>query len=116
MAAQERGGFQDDGGSDQTAGRDEPCTDASDNAIGEAETWRARSRAVEDQQLLLDEHGFGHHGTESTGPRQSGHGDDQVNEHDTEIAHPGNRINTSQTTALQANLAIRHASSLEWFF
>ena len=28
--------------------------------------------------------------------------------HTTEIAHPGNGINTSQTTTLQANLAIRH--------
>ena len=33
---------------------------------------------------------------------------DLVNEHDTEIAHPDNGINTSETTTLQANLAIRH--------
>ena len=31
-----------------------------------------------------------------------------MNEYDSEVAHPGNGINTSKTTALRANLAIRH--------
>jgi hypothetical protein len=31
-----------------------------------------------------------------------------MNEYDSEVTHPGNRINTSKTTALRANLAIRH--------
>jgi hypothetical protein len=44
-----------------------------------------------------DQHGFGDNGTESTGPGQD---DDQMNEYDSEVAHPGNRINTSKTTAL----------------
>ena len=56
---------------------------------------------------MPDKRGF-RHGTESIGARQPGHGEDQMNEHDTEIAHPGNRINTSRTTPLQANVAIRH--------
>jgi hypothetical protein len=48
-----------------------------------------------------DQHGFGDNGTESARPRQSGQGDDQMNEYDREVAHPGNGINTSQTTALK---------------
>jgi hypothetical protein len=58
--------------------------------------------------LMPDQHGFGDNGTESTRPRQSGQGDDQINEYDSEVAHPGNGINTSKTTALRPNLAIRH--------
>ena len=49
---------------------------------------------------MSDQHGLGDNGTESTRPRQSGQGDDQMNE-SSEVAHPGNGINTSQTTALR---------------
>ena len=57
---------------------------------------------------MPDQHGFGYNGAESTRPCQSGQGDDQMNEYDNEVAHPGNGINTSKTTALRPNLAIRH--------
>ena len=50
---------------------------------------------------MPDQHGLGDNGTESTRPRQSGQGDDQMNEYDSEVAHPGNGINTSQTTILR---------------
>jgi len=50
---------------------------------------------------MPDQHGFGDNGTESTRPRQSGQGDDQMNEYDSEVAHSGNGINTSKTTALR---------------
>src|SRR5215831_18408490 len=50
---------------------------------------------------MPDQHGFDDNGTESARPRQSGQGDDQMNEYDSEIAHPGNGINTSQITALR---------------
>ena len=53
--------------------------------------------AIEDPQLMPDQHGFGDNGTESTRPRQSGERDDQMNEYDSEVAHPGNGINTSKT-------------------
>ena len=50
---------------------------------------------------MPDRHGLGDNGTESTRPRQSGQGDDQMNEYDSEVAHSGNGINTSKTTALR---------------
>lgn len=50
---------------------------------------------------MPDQHGFGDNGTESTRLRQSGQGDDQMNEYDSEVAHSGNGINTSKTTALR---------------
>jgi len=43
-------------------------TPAITHAIGEADTWRSLPTAVEDQQLLLDQHGFGHGGPEAAGP------------------------------------------------
>jgi len=43
---------------------------------------------------MPDQHGFGDHATESTRPGQSGQGDDHMNEYDTEVAHPGNGINS----------------------
>ena len=49
---------------------------------------------------MPDQHGFGDNGTESTRPRQSGQGDDQMNEYDSEVAHSGNGIN-SKNTALR---------------
>jgi hypothetical protein len=50
---------------------------------------------------MPDQHGLGDNGTESTRLRQSGQGDDQMNEYDSEVAHSGNGINTSKTTALR---------------
>ena len=53
------------------------------------------------EQLMPDQCGFGNNGTESARPCQSGHGDDQMNEQDEEVAHPGNGISTSRTTAFR---------------
>jgi hypothetical protein len=68
--------------------------------------------AMEDQQLMPDQQGFGDYGTESTRPRQSGQSDDQMNEYDSEVAHPGNGNNTSKTTAFRRSLAIRHRQAV----
>jgi hypothetical protein len=57
---------------------------------------------------MPDQHGFGDYGTETTRPRHSGQSDDQMNQYDSEVAHPRNGINTSKTTAFRQNLAIRH--------
>jgi hypothetical protein len=62
---------------------------------------RTLAPAIEDGQLMPDQHGFGDNRTESTRPCQSGQGDDQMNEYDSEVAHLGNGINTSKTTALR---------------
>ena len=50
---------------------------------------------------MPDQRGFGNNGTESARPCQSGHGDDQMNEQDEEVAHPGNGISTSRTTTFR---------------
>ena len=53
-----------------------------DAPIPGTQVWRTLAPAIEDEQLMPDQHGFGDNGTESTGPRQPSHGDDQMNEYD----------------------------------
>jgi hypothetical protein len=55
--------FQDDRDTGQPPRAHEQRTDAGDHAITETEPWRTLPGAIENQQLLLDEHGFGHDGT-----------------------------------------------------
>jgi hypothetical protein len=63
MEPQERRGFQDDRGTDQPALAHEERTHAGDDAICEAEIRCSFPGPIEDQQLLLEEHGFGGHRT-----------------------------------------------------
>src|SRR5580658_9790301 len=53
------------------------------------------------------QHGFGDNGTNSAGPRQSGQDADQMDQENSEFAHPGNRINT-KTIEFRSILTIRH--------
>jgi hypothetical protein len=47
-------------------------TEAGDHAIRGAELGCALSRTIEDQQLVLDEHGFDQHGTRTAGTDKPG--------------------------------------------
>jgi hypothetical protein len=72
MEAQERGGFQDDRGTDEPARAHEEGTQSSDDTIRETEMGCTLPGTIEDQQLVLDEHGFGHHRTRTAGTGESG--------------------------------------------
>src|SRR4029453_15856603 len=98
---QQSGRLQNDGGTNDTCRAQEQGAHAGDDPIRGTQVGRTLAPAIEDEQLMPDQHGLGDNGTESTGPRQSGQGDDQMNEYDSEVAHPGNGINTSQNTALR---------------
>ena len=76
------GGLQHDRGPDQAAGAHEECTHAGDHAIRRLEIGRAVPGPIEDQQLVLDEHGFSDHGPRATGTRQSGDRRQQMEEQD----------------------------------
>jgi hypothetical protein len=95
---QQSGRLQDDGGTKDTRRAHEQRTHTGDDPIRGTQLGRTLAPAIEDEKLKPDQHGFGDNRTESTQPRQV---DDQMNEYDSEIAHPGNGINTSQTTALR---------------
>ena len=88
--------------------RHEEGTQTGDDPIGGVQVRRTLAATIEDLQLMPDQHGFGNNRTDAARPCQSGHSDDQMNDEDQEVAHPGNGISTSKTTGFQANLAIRH--------
>ena len=98
---QQSGRLQNDGGTENACPAHEKGTQTGDDPIGGAEIGRTLAAAIEDQQLMPDQHGFGNNGTEPARPCQSGHGDNQMNEQDEEVAHPGNGISTSKTTVFR---------------
>jgi hypothetical protein len=87
MKAQERGGLQNDRGTDQPPRMHEERTDASSDAISDAEIWCPFSRPIEDQQLLLEEHGFRNHRTGAPGTGKSGDCRQQMEDENGEVAH-----------------------------
>ena len=87
MKAQERGGLQDNAGTDQPSRAHEERTHASDDAIRQAEIRCPLPGPIEDQQLLLEEDGFGDHLTGAAGTGKSGDCREQVNNEDGQLAH-----------------------------
>jgi len=74
----------------------EEGTQTGDDPIGGVQVRRTLAATIEDLQLMADQHGFGNHRTNAARPCQSGHGNDQMNEEEQEVAHPGNGISTPQ--------------------
>jgi len=97
MKAQQGGAFEDDRGTDHPARSHEEREQAGDNTIRETKIGRPFSRPIEDQQLVFDEHGFGHHGTRAAGTGQSGDRRQQIHKKNGEIAHAANRIKISKS-------------------
>jgi hypothetical protein len=79
---QQSGRLHNDGGTKDTCRAHEQRAQAGDDPIRGTQAGRTLAPAIEDEQLMADQHGFGDNGTESTGPRQSGQRDDQMNEYD----------------------------------
>ena len=59
---------------EQSARAHEQRTDAGDHAITKPEPWRTFPGAIEDQQLMSDEHRFGHDGAHTAGPGEPSDG------------------------------------------
>jgi hypothetical protein len=77
---QQSGRLQNDGGTENAGPAHEEGTQAGDDPIGGMQVGCPLAAAIEDQQLMPDQRGFGNNRTESARPCQSGHGDDQMNE------------------------------------
>jgi hypothetical protein len=98
---QQSGRLQNDGGTENACRAYEKGTQTGDNPIGGAQVGCTLAAPIEDQELMPDQRGFGNNGADSARPCQSGYGDDQMNAQDDQIAHPGNGINTSRSTAFR---------------
>jgi hypothetical protein len=58
-----------------------------DETIGCPETRRPLPGTIQDQELLLDENGFGDHGTDPARAQESRNRNDDMGEKDDQIAH-----------------------------
>ena len=64
--------LQNNGGTKDTRRAHEQRAQSGDDAIRGTQFGRALAPAIEDEQLMTDQHGFGDNGTESARSRQSG--------------------------------------------
>jgi hypothetical protein len=108
MKAQQSRGFEDDRGTDHPARSHEERAQACDNTIRETKIGRPFSRSIEDQQLVLDEHGFGDHGTRAARTGQSGDRRQQMQNKNGEIAHAAVVSRSRNPKETLTDLAIRH--------
>jgi hypothetical protein len=68
---QQSGRLQNDGGMKDPCRAHEKGPQAGDDPIRGTQVGCTLAPAIEDQQLMPDQYGFGDHGTEPTQPRQS---------------------------------------------
>ena len=80
MEMQQSGRLQRDGGAENACPAHEEGTQTGDDPIGGTQVGRTLAIAIENQQLVPDQHGFRNNGTDSSRTCQSGHGDDHMND------------------------------------
>ena len=71
VETQQSGRLQNDGGTKDTCRAHEQRTQAGNDPIRGTQVGRTLAPAIEDEQLMPDQHGFGDNGTESTRPLAS---------------------------------------------
>ena len=74
------GRLQNDGGTENGCRAHEKSAQAGDDTIRGTQVGRTLSTTIEDQQLMPDQGGFGHDGTDSAPPSHSDQSDDHMNE------------------------------------
>ena len=65
MELQKSRRFENDGGTQDPRRTQEKCTQTGDDTIRHAQVGRTLATAIEDLQLMLDQHRFGNHGSEA---------------------------------------------------
>jgi hypothetical protein len=87
MQSQERGGSEDDGGANQPARAHDQRAHAEHDAISEAEVGGTSAGAIQNQQLVLDQDGLGHHRTRAARTGEPGDGRQEMEKQDNHVAH-----------------------------
>ena len=80
-------GFRNDGGTESACPAHEQGAQTGDDPVAWAQVGSTFATAIEDQQLVPNQRGFGNNGAESAGSCQPDNGDDQMNEKDEDVAH-----------------------------
>jgi hypothetical protein len=97
MEMQRSGRLQNDGGAENACRAHEKGAQSGDDTIRGAQIGRTLAAAIEDPQLMFDEHRLGNDGTEASWSCYPDYGDDQMNEKDDDVAHPGMLPNPKNT-------------------
>ena len=87
MESQDRRRSQDDGRAEHAGRAHEERTHAGEDTVRCAEIRRAVSRAIENEQLLLDQKRFGDDRPQTARAQQPSEGGDQVDAQDEQVAH-----------------------------
>lgn len=101
---QKRRRLEHDGGAEKTCSADEEHTQTGHYPVCGVQVRRSLTATVQDQKLVSQENGLGDYAAESSGPDQPNDRDDQMNQKDGEITHPGNRTKICQTSDFASNL------------
>ncbi len=101
VQVQQGGGPQTNGCTEEARWPHEQGAQAGDDPIRGTQVGSTLAATLEDQQLMPEQHRFGHDGPETTWPSQPHQGDDQMNEQDDAVAHPGNRNKTSRASVFR---------------
>jgi hypothetical protein len=80
VQVQQGGGPQSDGSTEDARRPQEQRAQAGDDPIRGTQVGSTPAATIEDQQLVPEQHRFGHDGPKSTWPSQPRQGDDQMNE------------------------------------
>ena len=87
MESQNRRRSEHDGRAEHAGRAHEQRTHAGEDPVRCAEIRRPMSRAIEDEQLLLDQERFGDDGPQTAGAHEPSQSGDQVDEQDDRVAH-----------------------------
>jgi hypothetical protein len=110
MEVEERRRFQHNCGTDDTRRAHQECAQTSDDPIGWAQIRCPLPGAIEDQELLLDEHRLGDYRTNTAGTCESRKSSDQMKEKDDEIPHL-RMLAKLEIAGVAPVLAIRHTQA-----
>ena len=100
-------GSQDDGRANHPGRAHEERTHAGEDTVRCAEIRRAVSRAIENEQLLLDQKRFGDDRPQTAGAQQPSEGGDQVDEQDEQVAHRHILATSARITKLDTLTGLR---------
>src|SRR5215475_14801699 len=79
--------LQDDGGTQNARRTHQQCTQAGDNPIGSPKVGSALPTAIQNQDLVSHQDGFGNKGTEPTGPSKPDDDDNHMQKKSENVAH-----------------------------
>jgi hypothetical protein len=87
MELKKCGWLQDDRGSDKPTGPNEQGTNAGENPIEGAKVWGTTSRPIKDQQLVLEQDGFGQDRAQTSMSSESCDDRNEMNKEEDNIEH-----------------------------